>query len=85
MNAEVKGNIRSFLEGRLALKGDGEDFSDSESIFTSGRLDSLDAMETVIFLEDTFGIDFGQVGFELAIIDSPDAIAALATQYGTAT
>jgi hypothetical protein len=34
-------------------------------------------VEIVIFLEEKFGVDFAEIGFDQALIDSVDAIAAL--------
>jgi acyl carrier protein len=45
-------------------------FSDSESLFFSGRLDSLDALETIVFLESEYGIDLAKNGFDITLIDS---------------
>ncbi len=52
--------------------------SDSDALFTSGRLDSLQAMETMVFLEREFGIDLSDIGFDLERIDSIERIADLA-------
>jgi acyl carrier protein len=43
----------------------------------SGRLQSVDAVEIVVFLEENFGIDFARIGFDKERIDSIDAIFAL--------
>jgi acyl carrier protein len=43
----------------------------------SGRLDSLTMTRLVMFLEDTFGIDFAEVEFDVELIDSVEAIQAL--------
>ena len=77
----MKDKIRAFLQQRLNAKRDTRPFSDAEPLFVTGRLDSLDAMETVVFLERELGIDFAEVGFDLELIDSVDAIAALADDH----
>jgi acyl carrier protein len=46
-------------------------------LLLSGRLQSIDAVEIVVFLEENFGIDFAQIGFDRDQIDSIDAIYAL--------
>ena len=53
------------------------DFSDSDSLLLGGRLQSLDAVEIVVFLEETFGVDFAAIGFDQEKIDSVDAITSL--------
>jgi acyl carrier protein len=69
--------IRLFCKKLLALRGDRQSFSDQSSLFLSGRLGSVDAVELVVLLEEKFGIDFTETGFDQALIDSIDAIKAL--------
>ena len=69
--------IRKYLQELLLQKGDKQPFSDSASLLLGGRLASVDAVEIVIFLEEKFSVDFAEIGFDQALIDSVDAIAAL--------
>jgi acyl carrier protein len=69
--------IRKYLQELLLLKGDKQPFADDASLLLSGRLASVDAVEIVIFLEEKFGVDFAEIGFDQALIDSVEAIAAL--------
>ena len=69
--------IRKYLQELLLQKGDKQPFSDDASLLLGGRLASVDAVEIVIFLEEKFGVDFAEIGFDQALIDSVDAIAAL--------
>src|SRR5690606_27855502 len=55
--------LRDFLQHNLGAAGDGDGFSDESPLFSSGRLDSLTMTRLVMFLEDTFGIDFAEVDF----------------------
>lgn len=55
---EPRESIRQHVEGLLELKGEGRPVSDDESLLASGLLDSLDVMQTVLFLEQNFGVDF---------------------------
>jgi acyl carrier protein len=73
--------IRQFVEGLLHGKGDFEPFGDSESLILSGRLASLDAVEIVMFLECRFGLDFAEIGFDQAQIDSVQLIQALVQAF----
>jgi acyl carrier protein len=66
--------VRDFLKQTLAAKGDRQPFSDGESLFLSGRLGSMEGVELVVLLEDKFGIDFTQIGFDQSKIDSVEAI-----------
>jgi acyl carrier protein len=51
--------------------------SDAESLIVSGRFQSIDAVEVVVFLESRFGVDFAKIGFDEEKIDAVDAIAVL--------
>ncbi len=66
--------IRDYISNNLQKKGDTNPFDDTEKLITGGRLDSLDAVEMVVFLEDEFGVDFSTIGFDLDLIDSVNAI-----------
>jgi acyl carrier protein len=75
MNARIK--LRDYVAERLRLIGDGGDFADSDSLFASGRLDSLNTVQMILFLEGEFAIDFGTLGFDVSQIDSIDAMMTL--------
>ena len=55
---ESRDSIHEFITGLLEMKGERTDVSDTEPLLTAGLLDSLDVMQTVLFLEDNFGVDF---------------------------
>ena len=74
---ESRPQVRQFLQSLLVRKGDRQPFSDSDSLLLGGRLESVDAVEIVVFLEEKFHIDFAEVGFDQALIDSVDAIESL--------
>jgi acyl carrier protein len=69
--------IRKYLQELLLQKGDKQPFADDASLLLGGRLASVDAVEIVIFLEEKFGVDFAEIGFDQALIDSVDAIDSL--------
>jgi acyl carrier protein len=69
--------VRKLLEILFARKGDNRGFTDADSLFLSGRLQSVDAVELVVFLEENWNIDFSKVGFDMALIDTVDAILDL--------
>jgi acyl carrier protein len=74
MSGDAKQKIRGFIAGLLEGHAGNTDFSDSESLFQSGRLDSMSAVELVTFLEMEFGVDFANVDFDIAMFDSVDLI-----------
>jgi acyl carrier protein len=70
-------DIRKYLKELLLQKGDKQPFSDDASLLLSGRLASVDAVEIVVFLEEKFGVNFSEVGFDQSMIDSVDAVDSL--------
>ena len=80
-----RSRIREFVQKLLEQNADVRPIADSESLILSGRLQSIDAIEIVVFLEETFGMNFEQVGFDRDQLDSVDAIDAMvsAAEAGT--
>lgn len=69
--------VRSFVKTLLHKKDDEGPFADSDSLVLSGRLDSIDVLEIVVFLEKHYGLDFGDRPFDQGTVDSIDEIAGL--------
>ena len=76
MDYTAKLKLRGFLKACLNESGDHHDFADDSSLFVSGRLDSLSMTKLVMFLEEAFQIDFGNVDFDVELIDSVNDIEA---------
>jgi acyl carrier protein len=76
--------IREFLQTLLARKGDEQPFSDDASLLLSGRLQSVDAVSLAVFLEEKFGVDFAEMGFDQEKMDTVNAISALIEESSTA-
>jgi len=70
----VNSSIRRDL---LAKKGDDQPLSDNSSLLVSGRLDSVDAVEIAVLLEETFNLDFGEIGFDPTMIDGIEDICRM--------
>lgn len=66
--------IRAFLHELLRRKGDNAPIADDDRLITVARLDSVDVMETVVFLEDQYKLDFSERGVNLDDFDSMNAI-----------
>lgn len=62
---------------RLRMKGDSIPPGDADLLFSSGRLDSLDAVEIIMSIEADYGINFSDINFDLTLLDSIDAITSL--------
>jgi len=72
-----KQKIRDYLSEALKNQGDKQPLTDNDSLFVSGRLDSVSMMMLVVYLEEEFAVNFKATDFEVGLIDSVDAIALL--------
>jgi acyl carrier protein len=78
-----KAEIRTFVQDLLTGRDDRRPLADDDSLLMSGRLQSIDTVEIVLFLEERFGIDFAEIGFDRDQLDSIDSIHRLAQTAGT--
>ena len=69
--------VRQFVQQLLRAKGDSADVGDGDSLVVSGRLASIDTLELVIFLEEQYGVDFAERGFDQYKLDSVDNIMTM--------
>ena len=69
---EVRTQIRDILD----TKGDTRAFGDADSLIFSGRLESIDALKLAFFLEESYGVNFAEVGFDQNQLDSVDEIVS---------
>ncbi|MBF0487421.1 MAG: acyl carrier protein [Nitrospirae bacterium] len=74
MDTEKKSKLRTFIKSYLQEHGDTGDLKDDDSLFISARLDSLAMITLIAFLEQTFGVNFGDVDFDVELIDSVNEI-----------
>ncbi len=74
-----KTKLKTFLQELLADYGKETDFSDDDLLVTSGLLDSLAVLRMVVFLEEEFGIDLAERGFDQNDFDSLSNIMRLVT------
>jgi acyl carrier protein len=77
MDMNVRSQMRNYVMQRLRMKGDGAPLSDDDLLFSSGRLDSLDAIEIIMCIETEYGINFSEINFDLTLLDSIAAITDL--------
>jgi acyl carrier protein len=80
-----KAEIHEFVQELLTNSGDYQPLMDHDSLLLSGRMQSIDAVEIVVFLEESYGIDFAQIGFDRDQIDSIDLIYSLAQTAASGT
>ena len=67
--------IRHFVAGKLHEPG--ATLRDDDALFSTGRIDSLAAVELILLLEQEFGLDAGDPDFDPAMLDSVDEIMLL--------
>ena len=74
MQTNDKQKLHDFVADTLIKHGDRNPLSDTDLLFTNGRLDSFSTMNLVMFLEESFGIDFSDFEFDVGVLDSIDLI-----------
>ena len=72
--------IRRIVAAALADAGDGQPFSDDDSLVVSGRLGSLDVVTILTSLEETFGVQIHADDFDPMQFDSVQSIQAMLEQ-----
>lgn len=77
MQAENLKLVRETISKVLVDRGQAAEFDDKESLFDSGKLDSLAAVSLLMTLESEFGIDLSDPDFDIAQIDTFAAIVDL--------
>jgi acyl carrier protein len=77
---EKRGAVRQLLQQTLKSRNDTDLFTDYDSLIFSGRLQSVDVLDVVLFLEERFGIDFSE-GFDQGRLDSVEEIMNLLKSY----
>ncbi|MBT8063008.1 MAG: hypothetical protein KJO85_10025 [Gammaproteobacteria bacterium] len=71
--------VRDFIKSLLELKGESSDVSDTEPLLPAGLIDSMDVVQTVLFLEENFGVDFSVRPFTPDDFESIESISRLAS------
>lgn len=69
--------IREHIKGLLEMKGASTNVSDTEPLLPSGLIDSFDVVQTVLFLEENFGVDFSVHAFNADDFESIESINRL--------
>ena len=73
---QIHKNVTSLAQ---QLGHDGE-LADDESLVSSGLLDSFSVMQLVVFLEQTFGINFADEFFDQNRFDTIDSIVEMVNE-----
>lgn len=71
--------ISEFVRSLVVAKGFDDNFSDEEALITGGMLDSMDVLNIVVFLEESFGVEFDAIDFDPDKFDTIDGIFSMAS------
>jgi len=69
--------VRNTITEMLVARDQDPHFGDDESLFDSGRLDSIAAVNLLLSLETDFGIDLSDPDFDVSQIDTLQEISTL--------
>ena len=81
MSTDIRQSLRPYLQQLLTQAMDMQEFSDTDSLFLSGRIDSFSLMQLVMHLEENYQIDFSSVHFEAPLLDTVADIAAFIQEH----
>ena len=85
MSTDIRQGLRAYLQQLLTQAMDTQEFSATDSLFLSGRIDSFSLMQLVMHLEENYQIDFSNVHFEAPLLDTVVDIAAFIAEHSRAT
>ena len=74
----IENDIRDFLKTEFGIRD--EDLGEGQALFSGGLLDSLNALNVVVFLESRFGLKISPLDVTVGDIDSVAMIADFARQ-----
>ena len=77
MDINAKQKLREFLTDAIERQTGQSEFSDDDSLFISGMMDSFSMMNLVMYIEETFGVDFSTFEFDVGLIDSVTALSLI--------
>ena len=69
--------LRRFVGDILIRKGDNEPFADDDSLLLAGRIDSLNVLEIVTFMEKELQFNLSEQAFDPSCFDSIDSMVEL--------
>jgi acyl carrier protein len=72
--------LRQTILAMLAERGFKGPIAPDESLFFSGKLDSLSATEVMIIIERDFGVDLSDPDFDITQLDTLAQIEAIASR-----
>ena len=80
MSDEKLNRLHQSISAMLVNRGLPAEFADDDSLFDSGRLDSMSAVNLLLELETVFGLDLSDPDFDVSQIDTFAEITELVRQ-----
>jgi len=77
MNSDRLFAVRALVADLMKGRGYRAPIGDDQSLFVSGLLDSMMAVDLILRLEAQFGVDFSRLDFDVSLIDTVQAISDL--------
>ncbi|MCY0149671.1 phosphopantetheine-binding protein [Hoeflea sp. G2-23] len=77
MTTTISETVRTTIVDLLEARGQDTQIGDNESLFDSGRLDSVAAVNVLLTLESEFGVDLSDPDFDMSQIDTLQEISTL--------
>lgn len=75
--SDIRKRVRDYICHALSEADDREPFTDQAFLFSTGRLESLRAVELILFLESEFNLSASDPNFDVSLLDSVDEIVTL--------
>ncbi len=69
--------IADLISEKLADRGDTRPVTETDSLFLTGRLDSMASIEIIMLLESEYGLDLADADFDITRIDTIRDLKAL--------
>lgn len=80
---DIKSRIEDHVRSLLADQGVATVPDPDTALVTSGLLDSLSIIQTVVFMEKEFGVDFSDIYFDQGNFNTINEMAAFVKRHGT--
>lgn len=71
--------VQRLIAEKLADRGDTAPVAETDSLFLTGRLDSMAAIEIIMLLETEYGLDLADADFDISRVDTLRDLRSLAT------
>lgn len=78
LDITTNSTLHAKIKEMLAERGDHQALDPDDSLFLSGRLDSLAATQVMMMLEGDYGIDLADAEFDITRLDTVRELEALA-------